>query len=325
MSQNEESNPGTLPASTGTNLPVDVHPAVAPRWHTFVLIVALLLFSWLGAKGALKGEQPPNSNDHSAQSSGAHASKGITANSTKDAVNSTAMSSNSRMLTYGTTLIFELILLGWVWLGMRLQQIPFQVLLGDRSYGWLRNIAIAALFWILALIVLSSCGIGWLVAEKEIHSFGHPEHHSSLFGTKENSDAYADKKSPLPDEKSSTEKPPQTVLRLAPTNVIECLFWLLLSVTAGFCEEIIFRGYLQRQLSNIFGKAAIGAGLSAICFGLSHGYEGARTMFLITIFGALFSVLALRMRSLKPGMIAHAWHDLLTGYTIAALKAAGVF
>jgi hypothetical protein len=312
---------GTVETVEESAVHVELHPAVAPRWHTFVLVVALLLFSWLGTRGELKDKlNPAIKNNVTASASGTSGKTAIKNNTEK-----TTMSHSERLLSYGTTVAFEFIFLGWVWFGMHLRGVPLRSLLGNQSYGWLRTIGIAAIFWIIAMVVLGTCGVSWLVAEKGIQVLRHPEHNSTVPVEKNNSGSKTTAKTTTTEEKPSNEKPASALLRLAPTNALECFLWLLLSMTAGLCEEIIFRGYLQRQFSNLFGKAAIGAVFSALCFGLSHGYEGARSMFLITIFGVLFSVLALRMRSLKPGMVAHAWHDLLTGYAIAALKATGVF
>ena len=54
--------------------------------------------------------------------------------------------------------------------------------------------------------------------------------------------------------------------------------WCCLSATAGFCEEIVFRGYLQRQLAAFSKSTLMGVLLSAAIFGVSHGYEGAARM-----------------------------------------------
>jgi hypothetical protein len=43
-------------------------------------------------------------------------------------------------------------------------------------------------------------------------------------------------------------------------------------------------------------------------------------MFLIFIFGLLFGLLAWWRKSLRPGMIAHAWHDSLSGAVLRVLK-----
>ena len=61
---------------------------------------------------------------------------------------------------------------------------------------------------------------------------------------------------------------------LTPETNLELAVWFCLSATAGFCEEIIFRGYLQRQFAAIGHSMLIGVIISAIVFGASHGYEG---------------------------------------------------
>jgi hypothetical protein len=40
-------------------------------------------------------------------------------------------------------------------------------------------------------------------------------------------------------------------------------------------------------------------------------------MIAITVYGALFCGVAILRRSLRPGMIAHAWHDIFSGFMLA--------
>ena len=91
-------------------------------------------------------------------------------------------------------------------------------------------------------------------------------------------------------------------------------------MTAGFCEEIIFRGYLQRQFAAVTRSMLGGVVLSAIVFGASHGYEGSPRMLLLALYGLMFGLLAWSRKSLRPGMIAHAWHDALSGAVMRMLK-----
>src|SRR5205085_544141 len=100
---------------------------------------------------------------------------------------------------------------------------------------------------------------------------------------------------------------------LIPGNAFEVALWIVLSATAGFCEEVIFRGYLQRQFAAVTQRAWGGIVLSAVVFGFAHGYEGPRRMLLIAVYGAMFGVLAHYRKSLVPGMLAHAWHDSFAG------------
>lgn len=103
---------------------------------------------------------------------------------------------------------------------------------------------------------------------------------------------------------------------LVPRSGREMALWILLSITAGICEEVIFRGYLQRQLAALTRNDWAGIILSGLIFGTAHGYEGARRMVLVGIYGMMFGVLAHFRRSLRPGMIAHALHDGITGIAL---------
>jgi membrane protease YdiL (CAAX protease family) len=90
---------------------------------------------------------------------------------------------------------------------------------------------------------------------------------------------------------------------LVPRGVAEIVIWIVVSIVAGACEEIVFRGYLQPQLP-------IGVVAQAIVFGVSHGYQGVRSIINITAIGLLFGVVAKWRKSLVPGMLAHAATDI---------------
>lgn len=97
---------------------------------------------------------------------------------------------------------------------------------------------------------------------------------------------------------------------LLPQGILESLAWLPLALSAGFCEELAFRGYLQKQFQAITGSAWMAVLIQAIVFGIGHLYEGVRAVARITLFGVLFGLFALWRKSLRPGMIAHAWTDI---------------
>ena len=98
-----------------------------------------------------------------------------------------------------------------------------------------------------------------------------------------------------------------------PRGVLESGLWLLLSLSAGFCEELVYRGYFMRQFAAWTRSAWIGLVLQAVLFGVSHGYQGVTACVRIAAYGALFGLVALWRRSLRPGMIAHALTDILGG------------
>ena len=107
---------------------------------------------------------------------------------------------------------------------------------------------------------------------------------------------------------------------LIPDTTLELLIWFSVSATAGISEEIIFRGYLQRQFAGITRSIVAGVLISAVIFGAAHGYEGGPRMILIGIYGLMFGLLAWWRKSLRPGMIAHAWHDAFSGAVLHLLK-----
>ena len=107
---------------------------------------------------------------------------------------------------------------------------------------------------------------------------------------------------------------------MMPRNALEIALWIALSITAGICEEAIFRGYLQPQLGILTGSAPAGILLSAVAFGAGHAYQGLRAGVLIFFYGAMFGVLAHWRRSVRPGMMAHAWQDTLSGLVLAKLR-----
>lgn len=107
--------------------------------------------------------------------------------------------------------------------------------------------------------------------------------------------------------------PGRNLQAMLPHGGAEIALWLALSLTAGVCEETIFRGYLQRQFMAITTSAPAGILLSAAAFGAAHAYQGFRMVILISLYGAMFGILAHWRGSVRPGMIVHAWQDSLGG------------
>jgi len=93
---------------------------------------------------------------------------------------------------------------------------------------------------------------------------------------------------------------------------LEIAIWIVVSLSAGFCEELIFRGYLQRQFSAFTGRIWLGVLLQGILFGLIHP-RGWRAVVVITILGVLYGGLAAWRSNLRPGILAHGWSDLWEG------------
>jgi len=95
---------------------------------------------------------------------------------------------------------------------------------------------------------------------------------------------------------------------------VEKELWVVLSITAGICEEAIYRSYLQRQFIALTKSVPLGIVLSALVFGAAHSYQGLAQAMLIGTLGAMGGTLAYWRRSVRPGMIAHVLQDVLGGF-----------
>jgi membrane protease YdiL (CAAX protease family) len=104
-----------------------------------------------------------------------------------------------------------------------------------------------------------------------------------------------------------------SVRNLLPDGIAEMAVWVALSATAGFCEETIFRGYLQQQFTRLTRSARMGLVLQAVIFGACHGYQGIKSMVTVGVYGLLFGLLANYVQNLRPGMLAHFLQDTVAG------------
>lgn len=106
----------------------------------------------------------------------------------------------------------------------------------------------------------------------------------------------------------------KSVDSLLPHSSLEILIWIATSITAGICEEMAFRGYLQRQLHALTRSVVIAVLAQGVVFGLFHFYQGWKNVIVISVLGILFGALAAWRRNLRANIIAHAWADIWSGW-----------
>ena len=107
---------------------------------------------------------------------------------------------------------------------------------------------------------------------------------------------------------------------LIPHSRLERAWFFALSVTAGFCEEFIYRGFLLwalRPWLGLWGAALV----STISFGSLHAYQGRQGAFRAGMVGAVFAVITIVMGSVVPAMILHALLDIISGEASYAIVA----
>jgi membrane protease YdiL (CAAX protease family) len=106
----------------------------------------------------------------------------------------------------------------------------------------------------------------------------------------------------------------KSVESLLPQTLLEILIWIGASITAGVCEELAFRGFLQRQLHALSGNIGVAVLGQGLVFGLFHAYQGWTNTIVICVLGVLFGVLAAWRGNLRANVIAHAWSDIWGGW-----------
>jgi len=186
-----------------------------------------------------------------------------------------ATGASHHLALYLQTLAFEWLLLAFILWGVRRRGAPLASVLGD---GW-RS---AGEFWRDLRIAAAY----WIVS---LIALGILSRLLQITNQREN------------------------VRFLLPHGQLETVLWVVISVTAGICEEAVFRGYLQSQFLALTNSAPAAIALSAAAFGAGHIYQGYRGAILITCYGAMFGSLAHWRKSVRPGMLAHAWQDTISG------------
>ena len=103
---------------------------------------------------------------------------------------------------------------------------------------------------------------------------------------------------------------------IAPRRTVERRRFVLLSITAGVCEELIYRGVLMASLASHVGlwPAAV---LSSVVFGLGHCYQGPVGVVRTGVVGLVFAVLVITTGSLWIPMLLHALLDVFQGRVLA--------
>jgi membrane protease YdiL (CAAX protease family) len=105
-----------------------------------------------------------------------------------------------------------------------------------------------------------------------------------------------------------------------PRNLVEFLAYAPFAITAGIGEEIIFRGYLQKQFCSMTGNVVVAVMAQAIIFALAHGYKQDLLGVIDRIsIGIALGFLANARKSLLPGIMAHSFIDLFAGIISSGL------
>jgi membrane protease YdiL (CAAX protease family) len=101
--------------------------------------------------------------------------------------------------------------------------------------------------------------------------------------------------------------------RIFPQTRVEMLPYFALALTAGVCEEFLYRGFAMAAIIRA-GLPVWGAVLlSSLLFGLAHLYQGRGGAAATMLLGALFGAARISYDSLVPAVFWHSAVDLVAG------------
>ena len=175
---------------------------------------------------------------------------------------------HARVLLYLQILALQLLWVGYVWFGMRRSATSMRTLIYDSQWTglrWLRYLAIGVTGWIVYLAI----GAG-------LSAMLHPS-----------PEALRSMQAMLP--KTSSER----------------ALWAAFALTAGVCEEIVYRGYLLRQFRALTGSTFAALILQALGYCVVHLALPIQFLAAVAALGLLLGGLAVWQKSLVPGMILH--------------------
>jgi membrane protease YdiL (CAAX protease family) len=101
--------------------------------------------------------------------------------------------------------------------------------------------------------------------------------------------------------------------RILPQSTRELVPFLALALTAGICEEFLYRGFAMAAITRTGLPSAVVVFLSSVLFGLAHLYQGRAGFFSTMVLGVLFGISRVVLGSLLPVIVWHVGVDVVAG------------
>ena len=125
-----------------------------------------------------------------------------------------------------------------------------------------------------------------------------------------------------PERRAALEAKLEYVEYLLPHSRRELAWFTALSITAGVCEELLYRGFLLWVLRAYVG-IALAAAIGVVLFGVLHLYQGRQGAIKASAAGAVMTLIYLGTGWLFPAMVVHALVDISGG--VLGFKVLGEF
>lgn len=109
------------------------------------------------------------------------------------------------------------------------------------------------------------------------------------------------------------------IARILPRNVLERIGFTPVALTAGICEETLYRGFLTFAFFQAYPSMIVALALSTVAFGIGHLYQGPRGIISTMALGLVLATIYRASGSLWPGIALHAIVDLANGNALGSL------
>src|SRR5712692_4241614 len=101
--------------------------------------------------------------------------------------------------------------------------------------------------------------------------------------------------------------------RIVPQSTVELLPYLALAITAGLCEEFLYRGFAMAVFNHVGLQAWAVVLVSSVLFGLAHSYQGRGGIVTTLLIGFILGTSRLAYDSLVPAIFWHSAVDVVAG------------
>lgn len=101
--------------------------------------------------------------------------------------------------------------------------------------------------------------------------------------------------------------------RILPQTAVELPPYLALAITAGLCEEFLYRGFAMAAITRAGLSAWLVVLVSSVLFGLAHSYQGRGGIVMTFAVGLVLGASRLAYNSLVPAVFWHSAVDIAAG------------
>ena len=185
--------------------------------------------------------------------------------------------------SYLASIAMEWILLGLVLAGIHQRREFLVRAFRDRARTWLQSIGLGAAVYIMSFVAIAMVS-------------------AALYFT------------PLFHKRNEA-----AIAAIAPHTSLEFLLWFGVSLSAGICEELIFRGYLLQQLNAWTRSPVASVVLGALLFGSVHLYEGLGAILPLAALALVYGVVVQFYKGdLRAVVVAHTLQDFIVALLLLA-------